>query len=241
MLIEVNGIVLQETPYGETSKIINILTKEKGLIGIMCKGAKSMKSQFRANTQLFTIAKFTISYKEGRLSTLTGVDILDSLKNIRSDLIKISYASYICDLTLQVVRQNPAFSVYDMLTEILLKIESNLDPLILTNILELKYLPLLGVGLNLDECIRCSSTKDIVTIDASYGGLICKNCYRNEIILDKKVIQLLRLYYYVDIKSITTIKVEEKYSKVINHFINDYYESFTGLYLNSKKFLETLI
>ena len=29
MLLEVEGIVLSETPYGETSKIINLYTKEK--------------------------------------------------------------------------------------------------------------------------------------------------------------------------------------------------------------------
>ena len=116
-----------------------------------------------------------------------------------------------------------------------------MDPLIITNVLELKCLPLLGVGLNLDECIRCGNKTEIVTIDASYGGLICKNCYQGELILDKKVIQLLRMYYYVDIASISKINVEDKYKKIINKFITDYYDSFTGLYLHSKKFIESLI
>ena len=34
---EVEGFIVTETPYGESSKIINVLTREKGLIGIMCK------------------------------------------------------------------------------------------------------------------------------------------------------------------------------------------------------------
>ena len=42
MNTEVEGFVLTETPYGETSKIINVLTRKYGLIGIMCKGAKSL-------------------------------------------------------------------------------------------------------------------------------------------------------------------------------------------------------
>ena len=126
------------------------------------------------------------------------------------------------------------------ITNIILKIEENLDPVILTNILELKYLPLLGVGLNLDSCIRCGNKTDIVTIDASYGGLICKNCYQNELIVDKKVIQLIRMYYYVDIKSIGSINVKNEYKNTINKFISDYYDSFTGLYVYSKKFLEQL-
>ena len=239
MLLEVEGFILSETPYGETSKIINVLTKEKGLIGIMAKGAKSMISALRASTQLFTYGVFSIYFKENKLSTLTNVDIINPLKNIRSDLTKISYLTYISELTSQVIKQTNE-DVFDMFINIVLKMEDNLDPVILTNILELKYLPLLGVGLNLDSCIKCGNKTNIVTIDASFGGLICKDCYQNEIIVDKKVIQLLRMYYYVDIKSISSINVKEEYKQTINKFISDYYDSFTGLYVYSKKFLEQL-
>ena len=241
MLLELEGFILNETPYGETSKIINVLTKEKGLIGIMCKGAKSMKSTLRASTQVFTYGVFNLYYKEGKLSTLSSVDIINPLKNIRSDLTKISYVTYLSELTHQVYKESPSDGIYENFMDIILKIEDGLDPVILTNILELKYLPLLGVGLNLDSCIKCGDTKEIVTIDASYGGLICKHCYTNEMIVDPKVIKLIRMYYYVDIKSIKTISVEDKYKDIINKFIRDYYDSFTGIYVHSKKFLESLL
>jgi len=240
-LLELEGFILSETPYGESSKIINVLTKEKGLIGIMCKGAKKIKSPLRACTQTFTYGVFNLYYKENKLSSLVSVDIINPLKNIRTDLILISYLTYICDLTMQVVRQASIFNLYLDFINSILKMEEGLDPLTLTNILELKYLPVLGVGLNLDACVHCGTTKDIVTIDGSFGGLICKNCYKNEIIVDIKVIKLLRMYYYVDIKSIKSIDVKKEYQLLINHFINDYYESFTGLYLKSKKFLESIM
>ena len=41
------GIVLSETNYSESSKILNVLTKEYGLIGIMSKGCRNMKSKLR--------------------------------------------------------------------------------------------------------------------------------------------------------------------------------------------------
>lgn len=40
MLKEVEGIIVREIPYGETSKIIHVYTIE-GIISIMCKGAKA--------------------------------------------------------------------------------------------------------------------------------------------------------------------------------------------------------
>ncbi len=241
MLTEVEGFILNETSYGETSKIINVLTKDHGLIGMMCKGAKSMKSPLRSCTQSFTYGIFNIYYKENKLSTLVSVDPISNFTNIRQDLTLISFVTYLSELTSQVIKESDASKVYNDFINTILKIEDGLDPLILTNILELKYLPLLGVGLDLDGCIRCGKSTDIVTIDASYGGLICKNCYQNERIVDLKIVKLLRMYYYVDIKSISTINVEKKYKDLINKFINDYYESFTGLYLNSKKFLESIL
>ena len=42
MLKEVEGIIVTETNYGETSKIVNIITKD-GIIGIMAKGARTLK------------------------------------------------------------------------------------------------------------------------------------------------------------------------------------------------------
>ena len=241
MQLEVEGFILSETPYGETSKIINVLTKDKGLVGIMCKGAKSMKSHLRATTSAYTYGIFNLYYKEGKLSTLVSVDIIDPLKNIHSDLTLISFVTYVCELTNQVIKQNNSAKIYYNFINTILKLEKGIDPLILVNILELKYLPLLGVGLDLDGCIKCGNKTEIVTIDASYGGLICKNCYENSIIVDKKVIQLLRMFYYVDISSISSINVKKEFKMIINKLINDYYDSFTGLYLNSKKFLETLI
>ena len=53
MLREIEGIIIKEIPYGETSKIIHVYTA-KGVIGIMCKGARTLKSSFRASTLKFT-------------------------------------------------------------------------------------------------------------------------------------------------------------------------------------------
>ena len=91
--------------------------------------------------------------------------------------------------------------------------------MVITNIVEIKYLKYLGVFLNLDNCYKCGSNKDIVTISFNYGGLICKECYHDEEIVDLKMIKILRNYLYIDLAKISKI----------------------GLYLQSKKFLKTII
>ena len=241
MLSEVEGYILSETSYGETSKIINVWTKEYGIIGIMCKGAKSLKSKNRVSTMRFSYARFNIYLKQGKLSTLISADVINPFKKIRSDITLIGYISYLTELTEQVIKQNNDSSLYDDFINAILKIEEGLDPLVITNILEIKYLEKLGVLFNLDECVLCGSKNNIVTIDSDKGGFICLNCLTNEVIVDKKVIKMLRMYYYINIKSITNIKVEDNIKNTINNFLDMYYDRYTGLYLNSKNFLKNVI
>lgn len=144
------------------------------------------------------------------------------------------------ELTTQVIKQEYSPSIYTILLHGLLKIESGLDPLIITNIIELKYLDFLGISLNLESCIKCGNQKNIVTLDGDIGGFICADCYTNEKIVSPKTIKLLRMYYYVDIKNITKIDISSEAKLEVNYFLNRYYDRYTGLYLKSKKFLDNL-
>ncbi len=240
MLLEVKGFIISETAYGETSKVINILTEDYGIIGIMAKGAKSMKSKLRSSVMKFTYGVFCIKYNKDKLSSLISVDIINPLKNIRNDLTLISYLNYISDLSYQVLKEHYEKEVFNLLISSVLKLEEGLDYEVITNILEIKLLDHLGVGLNLSECALCGNQEDIITIDASYGGLICKKCYTNSLMLDIKVIKLLRLYYYCDINTLTNINVKDNLKKDINLFLKNYYDTYTGLYIKSKEFIEKL-
>lgn len=241
MITKVEGIIVSEIPYGDTSKIIKLFTKEYGMIGVMCKGVKTMKSRFRALTIKFTYGSFCIYYKEDKLSILKDVDILDDFKTIKNDILLISYLNYLTELTTQVYKQNNDSCLYDLYLSGIKKMNANLNPLVIINILELKYLPFLGVGLELDACILCGNKTNIVTLDADEGGYICKNCYTNQIVVSSKTVKMVRMYYYVELDSVNELKISEEVVKEINFFINRYYERYTGLYLNSKKFLQKML
>ena len=241
MIEKVEGIILSVSDYQESSRILQVLSKEHGLIGVIAKGCKSTKSPLRAACNSYTYGYFNIYYKENKLSLLSSVDIINSFPNIREDIVAISCLTYLCDLTYQVSKQNDDNNIYDILINALDKIENKLNPLIIANIVELKYLDYLGISLNLNSCVKCGSKENIVTIDGDEGGFICKDCYKDEYIVDKKTIKLIRMYYLVDIKSISTIKISDIVSREINEFINKYYDRYTGLFLKSKELLNKLI
>ena len=240
MIKDIEGIILDERAYGETSKIINILTKEYGIIGVIAKGSRTLKSELRSVTGKLTYGIFHMYYKENKLSTLISVDVLNTFKNIKKDIMKITYSSFILDLAHQVAKQNYQADIYNLLIASLIKIEENFDPLVITNILELKYLSYLGVMPVLDACSICGNKENIITLSVDKGGYLCQNCYTNDKIVDTKTIKLIRMFYYVDISKITKLEVSNKVKEEINEFLDNYYDKYTGLYLKTKNLLKDL-
>ena len=238
-ITRVNGIIISEKAYKESSKLLNIITKEYGLISVIAKGAKGLKSKLRSVTTKLTYAEFQINYKEGKLSTLICADIINPLNKTRTDLLKISYASYMLDLTSQVLKENNNKDIYDILTMSLLKLEEGYDEGVLTNIMELKYLSYLGISPNFDSCSICGSTK-VLTISSEKGGYVCQNHHTNERIVSNKTLKIIRMLYYVDISKITKLDVSNVVKEEINNFINEYYDRYTGLYLKTKDFLKSV-
>ena len=232
-VISIEGIVVNTLKYGENSKIINVLTKDKGIIGM------SPKSKLRVISNNFIYANFHLYYKEGKLGTLISADVINYFINIKSDIVKFSYMSYLVDLAKNVYKENNSSDIYDILINALLKIEDNLNPKIITNIVEIKYLTYLGVGLNLDGCSVCGLTS-VVSMSYNKGGYVCINHVGKDKVMDDVTLKLFKAYYYIDISKISELNIKEKVVNEIDHFLNIYYKEYTGLYLKSKSFLDKI-
>ena len=238
--IKVEGIVIGETNYSESSKILKVFTKEFGIISIMSKGCRNIKSKLRGVSSKLSYANFMIKYKKDGISTLIDADTIDTLRNIVMDIERISYLSYLLDLTDQVYRHSKSDKIYPILISIINKINDEYDPEVLTIIYELKLLEFLGISPNIDSCSICGNTKNIVTISVKDGGFICQDCYRCGKIYNRQIIKLIRMFIYLDINNVTKISLKAETKKELSLFIEEYYDTFSGIYLKSKDFLKNM-
>lgn len=238
MIKKVEGIIISTVDYKESSKIINVLTPSEGLIGIMAKGSKKIKSKISATSSPLTYGIFYLSYNKTAMPTLTEVDLINSFKQIRIDIIKLNYALFLLELSSQAYRHEQSKKIYELLIEGLCKINEGYDSQIVTNIVELKLLQYLGIKPVVEKCVSCQNKNDIITISSHKGGYLCKNCVGQEMIFHLKTLQLIRMFYYVDLSKITKINISDTIKKELSLFIDDYYERYSGLYLKSKNFLK---
>lgn len=242
MLKTIEGVVISETPFKENSKILNILTID-GIIGVVSKGCKNLKSPLRLISSKLVYAEFTIYYNEDRLSTLKEGNIINNFNYIRTEPSLIPYSTYIyiTDLVTQVIKQSTNPNIYNLYISTIKKIEEGLNPIVMMNILEIKLLDYLGCPIELNACAKCGSIKNIITIDPDIGGYLCANCHTNEILYDEKTRKMLRMYYLVDIDSVKELKIKDYVIDNINNFLSSYYDRYTGIYIHTKKFLEKTI
>lgn len=238
-IISIEGIIISSLKYGENSKILNILTKDKGIIGVISKGALKEKSKLRSVSDNFTYAIFHMYYKKDKMSTLISADVINYFINIRSDIEKLGVINYLTELTKDVYKSNSSSQIYDIFISSLIKIEEGLNPRIISNIVEVKYLDYLGIGLNLDGCVICGSTS-VVSLSHSKGGYVCYKDRTNEIERDASFLKLIKAYYYIDISKISELNLKEKTVREIDEFLNDYYKDYSGLYLKSKNFFNKI-
>lgn len=239
-IVRTEGIVIGETNYSESSKILKVLTKDYGLISIMSKGCRNLKSKLRGVSGKLVYANFQFYYKENGISTLISADVINTLRNILIDIEKISYVSYLVDLTEQVYKNTYDDDIYDLFILVLNKINDDYDFEAITYIYELKLLDYLGIRPNVDGCSLCGNSKNIITISTKDGGYVCQNCFKSGKIYASKTIQLIRMFIYVDINQITKLSIKKETKKELDEFITDYYEEYSGLYLKSKSFLKNL-
>ena len=236
MQTKTKGIVLTETPYSETSKILNVLTEDYGLIGVISKGCKVLKSKLRGVSNKMNYCEYTINYKENGLSTLIEGCNINSFKNIYVDMKKATYAFYLMDLVSQVLKENNSKDIYSLLVNALIKINDGLSPELITDIVEIKLLDYLGVNLELDNCVNCGNSNDLLTIDLTCGGVICKNCYHEGYVMNDKALHLMQLLKKIDINKLEKLEItDDDIFNEIDKFIYEYYSSYTGIYIRKKE------
>ena len=116
--LRTRAIVLRRTNYGESDRILNLLTPE-GKFSVLARGARKEKSRLAGGIELFSISDVTIHQGRSSLATLTGAKMLKFYGNILIDLPRLELASSFLKSTSRAAEQtdNPEF--FDLLSQAL--------------------------------------------------------------------------------------------------------------------------
>ncbi len=86
------GIVLRSIRYGEADRILDLYTRDAGLISAIAKGIRKTKSRFGARLEPLSCVDF-VAYQGRTLDTVTQAETLRSFHGIREDLARLETAA----------------------------------------------------------------------------------------------------------------------------------------------------
>ncbi len=89
--LRTKAIVLRRTNYGESDRILNLLTPE-GKVAVLARGVRKEKSRLAGGIEPFSVTDVVIHQGRSSLGTLTSAKMLRFFGNILSDLDRLELA-----------------------------------------------------------------------------------------------------------------------------------------------------
>ena len=178
MYITTTGLILRETKYKETSKILNVLTADEGRITVSAKGARRKGSKTAAATQLLAFSEMTLLQSRGRW-TLTEANCIELFQGLRDDIELLSLGSYFAEILESVSDEDvPSPEILSAGLNALYALSTGMKaPELVKAAFEMRIMRLSGFSPLLDECSKCGRADIVEPVLDIYGGAIfCGNC-----------------------------------------------------------------
>lgn len=179
------AIVLRTWPFSESDKIVSFLTEKHGKITGIAKGAKRSSKRFCNSLEPFSLVN--VRFQDRAHSSLAFIltsDLLLGFKRLVISLEKISFASYLVEITDGLIgerEENPL--VFHHLRDGLSYLEEKATSLTFLTSFELKLLRLAGYQPLLEGCRRCGKDRQDQSAARWHfslrdGGILCESCSR---------------------------------------------------------------
>lgn len=148
-LIKTKGIVLKETNFEESSKILTVLTSDFGKIQVLSKNCRRLLSVLSACSQPLMFCEFVIR-KTKDIYSISSASVIESFFELSQDVNLAIYSGYLIELVdsfLEFEQKNE--DVLRLLLNSLYLLKKGKDPEVVSRIFEIKILVYTGFSFNL--------------------------------------------------------------------------------------------
>lgn len=228
--IKVNGIIIAENNMGDFDKMLTMLTPNLGKIGCSAKGARRPKSLLLSGTQFLCFGEYML-FKGSDTYTINSCETIELFYNIRTDLDKLTYASYITKIISDVTTENQnSFNTLKLFLNTLYMIsETDKDLDFINSVFKIRLSCLLGFMPIINKCTSCGETGAESYFSFEDSGFKCEACARQDkgaIKISKSTANAIKYIILADAKKIFSFNIAEENKREL--------EIIAKLYLNDK-------
>ena len=229
-IIKTKGIIILESNMGDYDKMVTVLTPDIGRIGCAAKGARKLKSSLMSGTQFLSFSDFVI-YNSPTSYNINSCETIELFYNIRKDINKLNYASFISRIIYDVTDENQyTYNILQLFLNTLYMIsetDKSLD--FILSVFELRLMKYLGMSPQLGKCTSCGNSDNISYFSIKNSGYECINCGK----IDKSAIQINSDTFNA-IKYILSAPAKKVFSFNISEESQKELTLISSLYINDK-------
>ena len=179
--IKVNGLVLFDREIGENDKLLTILTEHYGKLFVIAKGVKSIKNRNMCCSHIFCYASFGIRRK-GNYYYLVDSELIENFFSVRNDILKLTLASYVCDVVNHVAQEGVAEDeILRLALNTIYAISQNKYELeTIRAAFQLRIVSEIGMSPDVYTCSKCGCENSLSGyLDLVDGVIVCDECRKN--------------------------------------------------------------
>lgn len=228
---KINGIVLTQSDYKESDVLMQVITKEYGIISLVGKASKKINS--KNHFLPMCLYEFIIDYKEGKtIYSIHGSKLINNFFE-DDDIEMMSIKNILIEATLK----NRDIDSFDSLYFVFknMKYENRF----LLSSMYFSYLTKkFGVMPNVDGCSICGKTK-IVSLSNIDGGFVCEKHLNGNPTLPVDTLKKIRLIVKGDFNNYDVLKNFE-FNQFDFYLIANFFIENSDLKLKSYDFYRSM-
>jgi DNA repair protein RecO (recombination protein O) len=174
------GIVLQSRDFGEGDRLLNVLTREQGMVRLLARGVRRILSRRAGHLELFV--KVKIGVAAGRsFGIITEAVTLQSYRRLRTNESALQIAFSLARWFLSLLPpEQPQVRLYEVLGRAFDELNAGSPSRLVYLSALLELLKYSGFGLALKYCAvcQCRLSSHQYAWSAIKGGLLCGDCGR---------------------------------------------------------------
>ncbi len=192
-----SAIVLKRRELGEADRLLTVFSREQGKITLLAKGVRRPASRKAGHIEPFTHVDLLIARGKS-LDVITQAETLEPHRALREDLMRSAWGYYVAELADAFTQDaDPNTVVFDLLLDVLGRIDRDENPPIAVHYYELHLLAAVGFQPQLFRCVACH---ELLRPEANFfssemGGALCPKHGAQQagsVVLPLSVLKILR-------------------------------------------------
>lgn len=184
--LRTHALVLRSVDFGESDRIVQLLTADAGRLTAIAKGARRSRRRFPGALDLFQELRVQVEQRRPTsMARLEHARVERSFLRLREDPRRFALGCYLLELLGRLAPEGGARvdlrRLYGFATGALARVDAQPPEVRLRTLLELRALDALGLRPELERCVRCG--RPLGEGDAAPagfhvadGGAVCRRC-----------------------------------------------------------------